>query len=40
MYNITIPRQINPNNSMGIFEDLGDRYDQEDLNLFFAAFAP
>jgi hypothetical protein len=39
MYNITIPRKINPNNSIGVFEDLGDMYDQKDLDLFFSAYA-
>jgi hypothetical protein len=40
MYDIQIPRKINPDNSIGVFEDLGDMFDQEDLDLFFAAFAP
>jgi hypothetical protein len=40
MYNITTgTRTINPNNSIGIFEDLGDKFDQQDLNSFFTKFA-
>jgi hypothetical protein len=39
MYNITVTRKVNANNSMGIFEDLGDKYDQQDLNSFYSRFA-
>ncbi|MCJ1231705.1 Tripeptidyl-peptidase sed1 [Toensbergia leucococca] len=41
LYNITTPDLApNPENSLGIFESLGDVYDQEDLNLFFESLAP
>jgi tripeptidyl-peptidase-1 len=36
MYNITYATSAVPGNELGIFEDLGDYYAQEDLNLFFA----
>ena len=35
MYNITKATSAVPGNELGIFEDLGDVYAQEDLNLFF-----
>jgi tripeptidyl-peptidase I len=40
LYNITKPTLKNGNNQLGIFEDLGDYYSQNDLNEFFAALAP
>lgn len=40
MYNITISRNVNPKNSIGVFEDLGPSYDQKDLDLLFSAYAP
>ncbi|KAF7172400.1 hypothetical protein CNMCM6106_006590 [Aspergillus hiratsukae] len=39
MYNITSGTKATNGNELGIFEDLGDFYSQEDLNLFFALFA-
>lgn len=35
MYNVTYPTTAADGNQLGIFEDLGDIYDQPDLNLFF-----
>jgi tripeptidyl-peptidase-1 len=40
MYNITTGTTATPGNELGIFEDLGDYYAQEDLNLFFASLYP
>ncbi|KAL1966156.1 hypothetical protein VTN77DRAFT_4708 [Rasamsonia byssochlamydoides] len=40
MYNITDGDKATPGNELGIFEDLGDYYSQEDLDLFFASLAP
>lgn len=37
---MTAPKLASANNMMGIFEDLGDVYDQPDLDLFFTTFAP
>ena len=39
MYNITKPTKANPDNKLGIFEDLNDKYSQTDLNEFFAVLA-
>lgn len=39
MYNITRGTKATKGNELGIFEDLGDVYSQEDLNLFFLTFA-
>lgn len=39
MYNITEGTKAAPGNELGIFEDLGDVYSQEDLDFFFSAFA-
>ncbi|GKZ19826.1 tripeptidyl-peptidase sed1 [Aspergillus brasiliensis] len=39
MYNITKGTTATKGNELGIFEDLGDVYSQDDLNLFFANFA-
>jgi len=39
LYNITDGTKATPGNELGIFEDLGDVYSQEDLDLFFATFA-
>ncbi|RHZ61276.1 Tripeptidyl-peptidase sed1 [Aspergillus turcosus] len=39
MYNITQGTKATKGNELGIFEDLGDVYSQEDLNLFFLTFA-
>ncbi|RAK86276.1 alkaline serine protease AorO [Aspergillus costaricaensis CBS 115574] len=39
MYNITKGTTSTKGNELGIFEDLGDIYSQEDLNLFFSNFA-
>ena len=39
MYNITKGTTATKGNELGIFEDLGDIYSQEDLNLFFSNFA-
>lgn len=36
MYNISQGTSATPGNQMGIFEDIGDVYSQEDLNEFFA----
>ncbi|KAI9717485.1 MAG: hypothetical protein M1828_007185 [Chrysothrix sp. TS-e1954] len=35
MYNFTVSKTAAAGNELGIFEDLGDHYAQEDLNLFF-----
>lgn len=40
MYNITNPTKAAANNKLGIFEDLGDMYAQQDLNEFFLTLAP
>lgn len=40
LYNITTPTKAAPENQLGIFEDLGDKYSQQDLDLFFASLAP
>jgi tripeptidyl-peptidase I len=40
LYNITKGTTAQPGNQLGIFEDLGDVYSQEDLNLFFQNLAP
>jgi len=40
LYNITTPTKAAPGNQLGIFEDLGDRYSQTDLNDFFLTLAP
>ncbi|EAW16248.1 S53 family peptidase [Aspergillus fischeri NRRL 181] len=39
LYNITRGSKATKGNELGIFEDLGDVYSQEDLNLFFSTFA-
>jgi hypothetical protein len=39
MYNITKGTKATKGNELGIFEDLGDVYSQEDLDLFFSTFA-
>ena len=39
LYNISDPTTSVAGNEMGIFEDLGDVYSQEDLNLFFQTLA-
>lgn len=39
MYNITKGTTATKGNELGIFEDLGDIYSQDDLNLFFSNFA-
>ncbi|OOF99192.1 hypothetical protein ASPCADRAFT_140878 [Aspergillus carbonarius ITEM 5010] len=39
MYNITKGTTATEGNELGIFEDLGDVYSQEDLDLFFSALA-
>jgi tripeptidyl-peptidase-1 len=40
LYNITKADKSAPGNELGIFEDLGDVYDQTDLNLFFLTLQP
>ncbi|KKY27731.1 putative alkaline serine protease [Phaeomoniella chlamydospora] len=40
MYNFTKGTTATEGNELGIFEDLGDVYSQEDLDLFFQALAP
>jgi tripeptidyl-peptidase-1 len=40
MYNVTAPTKGVAGNEMGIFEDLGDKYSQKDLDLFFETLAP
>ena len=40
MYNFTEGTTAHKGNEMGIFEDLGDVYAQEDLDAFFAAVYP
>lgn len=40
MYNFTKGTTAAAGNQLGIFEDLGDVYSQEDLNLFFLTLAP
>jgi tripeptidyl-peptidase-1 len=39
LYQIPDPTSATPNNSLGLYE-VGDTYAQEDLDLFFAKFAP
>jgi tripeptidyl-peptidase-1 len=39
-YNVTKPTKAAKGNQLGIFEDLGDVYSQEDLDEFFKALAP
>lgn len=39
LYNITKPTKSAPGNELGIFEDLNDKYSQEDLNLFYLTLA-
>lgn len=39
MYNITKGSKSTPGNELGIFEDLGDVYSQDDLDLFFSTLA-
>lgn len=36
LYNITLATTAVAGNALGIFEDLGDIYDQADMNLFFS----
>lgn len=40
MYSITNGTRAAPGNELGIFEDLGDHYSQQDLNTFFKAVYP
>ena len=40
LYKFPNGTKADPSNAMGIFEDLGDVYAQEDLNLFYANFTP
>ncbi|PNS17151.1 hypothetical protein CAC42_7205 [Sphaceloma murrayae] len=40
LYNITEGTTATPGNELGIFEDLGDVYSQEDLDAFFTRYAP
>ena len=40
LYNLTKPTKAAPGNELGIFESIGDTYDQTDLNSFFASLAP
>ncbi|KAK3672756.1 hypothetical protein LTR78_007342 [Recurvomyces mirabilis] len=40
LYNITKGTSAHPGNELGIFEDLGDIYSQEDLDAFFSNLAP
>jgi tripeptidyl-peptidase-1 len=40
MYNITAGHSATKGNELGIFEDLGDVYAQEDLDSFFSTFFP
>lgn len=40
MYNISEPTKAAPNNQLGIFEDIDDKYSQTDLNQFFLTLAP
>jgi tripeptidyl-peptidase-1 len=40
IYNISEGTKATKGNELGIFEDLGDVYSQEDLDLFFSTFAP
>ena len=40
LYNITKPTKAAAGNELGIFEDLGDMYAQQDLNSFFLTLAP
>jgi tripeptidyl-peptidase-1 len=39
LYNLTGGTKATRGNELGIFEDLGDVYSQEDLDLFFSTFA-
>lgn len=38
MYNLTKGDKASKGNELGIFEDLGDIYNQDDLDLFFSTF--
>jgi tripeptidyl-peptidase-1 len=40
LYNIPKGTKATPGNELGIFEDLGDVFAQEDLDAFFTLFAP
>jgi tripeptidyl-peptidase-1 len=40
MYNISEGHSATEGNELGIFEDIGDVYAQEDLNLFFSKLYP
>lgn len=40
MYNFTQGTKATPGNELGIFEDLGDIYSQQDLNEFFLTLQP
>ena len=40
LYNITTPTKAAAGNQLGIFESLGDKYSQTDLNEFFLTLAP
>ncbi|TVY45378.1 Tripeptidyl-peptidase [Lachnellula subtilissima] len=39
LYQVPTGSKADPSNALGIFEDLGDVYSQEDLDLFFLTFA-
>jgi tripeptidyl-peptidase-1 len=39
MYNVSDGTKATKGNELGIFEDLGDVYSQEDMNLFFSTVA-
>lgn len=39
MYNVTDGDKATKGNELGIFEDLGDVYSQDDLDLFFSTVA-
>lgn len=40
LYKIPRGSKASPNNKLGIFEGLGDIFNQEDLNKFYSKFAP
>ena len=40
MYNITLAETAQPGNELGVFEDMADYIDSEDLNGFFTLYAP
>ena len=40
MYNISAGHSATEGNELGIFEDIGDVYAQEDLNSFFSKLYP